>query len=222
MTPTPSQPTRKTRPQAPQARAGTEPTLLPMFGEPRERADAAANRRRILTAARKLLAEQGAEGLTMQAVASAAGVGKGTVFHRFGDRDGLTGALIDEYMREFQDSFLWGPPPLGPGAPAGERLEAFIAELIHLQVNHLDAALAAEGRVAEVLSPAYMTLMMHLANLVAEVNPDIDAWIVAGYLLSAFAPPVLNRMHAHGGIDVPRLQRAGVQLARGVSGGILE
>jgi AcrR family transcriptional regulator len=187
-----------------------------MLGERRERADAAANRRRILAAARKLLAEKGVEGLTMQAVASTAGVGKGTVFHRFGDRDGLTAALIDEYMREFQDSFLWGPPPLGPGVPAGERLEAFITELIHLQVNHLEAALAAESRVADELSPAYTVLFLHLGNLIAEINPNVDARIVAGYLLSAFAPPVLHRMHAHGGVDVPTLQRAGVQLARGV------
>ncbi len=76
------------------------------------------------------LAEQGREALTMQAVATAAGVGKGTVFHRFGDRDGLTGALLDDYMRGFQDAFLHGPPPLGPGAPPTDRLEAFVVELV--------------------------------------------------------------------------------------------
>jgi len=49
--------------------------------------------------------------MTMDAVASAAGVGKGTVFRRFGDRAGLTVALLDDYMLEFQDAFLSGPPP---------------------------------------------------------------------------------------------------------------
>jgi len=195
-----------------------EPTPLPMLGERPERADAAANRRRILAAARKLLAEQGVEGLTMQAVADAAGVGKGTVFHRFGDRDGLTGALIDEYMREFQESFLRGPPPLGPGAPPEERLEAFVAELVHLQVDHLEAALAAESAVDEELAPAYTILLMHLSNLIAEINPRLDSWLLAAYLLSALAPPVLHRLHDHGGIDVPRLQQAAVQLARGIGG----
>src|ERR1700726_2677170 len=67
---------------------------------------------------------------SMQAVATAAGVGKGTVFHRFGDRDGLTQALLDDYMRDFQDAFLHGPPPLGPGAPPDERLAAFVVELV--------------------------------------------------------------------------------------------
>lgn len=218
MVPTPSETPHEVRPPGRQEGVDLGPTPLPMLGERRERADAAANRRRILRAARELLAEKGVEGLTMQAVASAAGVGKGTVFHRFGDRNGLTAALIDEYMREFQDSFLRGPPPLGPGVPPEQRLEAFLTELIHLQVDHLEAALAAESVVAEELSPAYAILLMHVANLIAEINPRLDAWTVAGLLLSAFAPPVLHRMHAHGGIDVPTLQRAAVQLARGVSG----
>src|ERR1035437_1435580 len=95
---------------------------LPRGGRGRKRRHAAANRERILCAARKLLVEQGSGALTMQAVATAAGVGKGTVFHRFGDRDGLTQALLDEYMRDFQDAFLRGPPPLGPGAPPAGRL----------------------------------------------------------------------------------------------------
>jgi AcrR family transcriptional regulator len=188
-----------------------------MLGERPERADAAANRRRILCAARELLAEQGVEGLTMQAVASAAGVGKGTVFHRFGDRNGLTGALIDEYMRAFQDAFLHGPPPLGPGAPPEERLEAFFAELVRLQVDHLPAALAAENLGTPELAPAYAGLLIHIASLIAEIDPEVDASIVAGYLLSAVAPPVLHRMRTQGGIDVPTLQRAAVRLVRGVS-----
>src|SRR4030088_1516915 len=95
---------------------------LPMAGVPRERADAAVNRVRILQAARGVLAERGAEGTSIDAVACEAGVGKGTVFRRFGDRSGLFQALSDEHLREFQDAFLFGPPPLGPGAPAEERL----------------------------------------------------------------------------------------------------
>ena len=55
---------------------------LPLAGQRHERSDAVANRARILSAARRLVAEQGPEALTMQAVASAAGVGKATVFHR--------------------------------------------------------------------------------------------------------------------------------------------
>jgi AcrR family transcriptional regulator len=194
------------------------PAPLPLAGARRERADAAANRQRILDAARRLLRERGVDALTMQAVATEAGVGKGTVFHRFGDRDGLTEALIDDHMREFQDLFLHGEPPLGPGAPARERLEAFFIALIERQVAHLELALAAERAVPEDMSPAYATLIIHITSLIRQIDPELDAQLLAPYLLSAFAPPVLNLLHRRNGVPVAELQRAAVQLVRGVTG----
>jgi AcrR family transcriptional regulator len=59
------------------------------------RADAARNRERILNAARKLMAEQGAN-TEMADIARAAGVGVGTLYRRFPDKD----ALITELVRE--------------------------------------------------------------------------------------------------------------------------
>jgi AcrR family transcriptional regulator len=190
---------------------------LPMAGRRRERSDAAANRQRILCAARKLAAEQGAGALTMQAVATAAGVGKGTVFHRFGDREGLTQALIDEYMRAFQDGFLHGPPPLGPGAPAAERLEAFVAELIKVQADHLELAMAAELPLDAALAPAYVTLAIHVAALVREIDPALDDQVVAGLILSAIAPPSLHRMRTVLGVDTASLQASARALLRGLT-----
>lgn len=61
-----------------------------------ERADAARNRARLLEGAARLVVERGAEHVTMQEVAEVAGVGKGTFFRRFGDRDGLLLALLGE------------------------------------------------------------------------------------------------------------------------------
>ncbi|MDQ1741451.1 MAG: hypothetical protein QOE53_3103, partial [Pseudonocardiales bacterium] len=101
---------------------------LPQFdsGEtPRERADAARNRLRILEAATELVGERGIEHVSMDDVARAACVGTGTLYRRFGDRAGLALALLDEHTREFQDALISGPPPLGPGVPAAERLRAF-------------------------------------------------------------------------------------------------
>jgi AcrR family transcriptional regulator len=84
-----------------------------------ERTDAARNRARLLKAVARLVAERGAEHVTMHEVAEAAGVGKGTLFRRFGDRDGLLPALHGEAEAEFHEAFTSGPPPLGPGAPVG-------------------------------------------------------------------------------------------------------
>ena len=51
-----------------------------------ERADAARNRQHLLATAREMLAEQGPDKLTMDALAERACLGKGTVFRRFGTR----------------------------------------------------------------------------------------------------------------------------------------
>jgi AcrR family transcriptional regulator len=188
-----------------------------MAGQRHERSDAAANRQRILCAARKLLIERGAGALTMQAVATAAGVGKGTVFHRFGDREGLTQALIDEYMRSFQDAFLHGPPPMGPGAPPAERLEAFVVELIKLQADNLELALAAEVPLSPAQAPAYVILAIHIAALVREIDPALDDRIVAGLILSAFGPSVLHRMRSVLGVDTASLQASARALLQGIT-----
>ncbi|MFI0980900.1 TetR/AcrR family transcriptional regulator [Streptomyces sp. NPDC021093] len=60
-----------------------------------ERADALRNREAVLTAAEALFAESGRpQAVSMDEIAAAAGVGKGTLFRRFGDRAGLIGAVI--------------------------------------------------------------------------------------------------------------------------------
>ena len=102
------------------------PLELPVVdAEPRERADAVRNRQRILCAARRLFDEHGVECVSMDAIAAEAEVGKGTLFRRFGDRASLVRALLEESEVAFQEAFIRGPAPLGPGAPAVDRLVAF-------------------------------------------------------------------------------------------------
>ncbi len=87
---------------------------------PPERGDAARNRTLLLEAARRLIAERGADAVTTDDIAIAAGVGKGTLFRRFGSRAGLMLVLLDEDEKAEQQALMFGPPPLGPGAPAAE------------------------------------------------------------------------------------------------------
>jgi polyketide synthase 12 len=75
---------------------------------PTERADAARNRRHLLATARDMLAEQGADQLTMDGLAERAGLGKGTVFRRFGTRAGIFRALLDDAERAFQEQVAYG------------------------------------------------------------------------------------------------------------------
>src|SRR5215208_8315897 len=115
---------------------------------PQERGDAARNRALLLDAARKLIAEKGADAVSMDDIAAAAGVGKGTVFRRFGSRAGLMMVLLDEDEKASQEAFLFGPPPLGPDAPPLERLLAFGRERLTFAQKH-QALLSAANRDPE-------------------------------------------------------------------------
>ena len=191
------------------------PLALPTVDRAHERSDAAANRERILCAARRVLAEQGAAGLSMNTVAAAAGVGKGTIFRRFGDRDGLTEALLDVHTIELQDGFLSGPPPLGPGAPPRERLEAFLRALVHFEIDHLELMLAAErvGPHPPDGAAVFGTFLLHVRTLLAEIDPRIDAATHAGLLIGAVAPANLRRLLADGGSTPDRIADAIAALA---------
>src|ERR1700754_1638030 len=112
---------------------------------PLERGDAARNRVLLLDAARRLIAERGADAVSMDDIAAAAGVGKGTVFRRFGSRAGLMMVLLDEDERANQEAFLFGPPPFGPEAPPLDRLLAFGRERLCF-VNTHHALLSAANR----------------------------------------------------------------------------
>ena len=91
-------------------------TLLPLADGPApERSDAARNREALLRAAQELIDDCGHDGVTMDAVAARAGVGKGTVFRRFESREGLMAALLNGSESAWQAPVMRGPPPLGPG-----------------------------------------------------------------------------------------------------------
>jgi len=63
-------------------------------------ADGDATRRRILAAARALVAENGIDGTSTRDVASAAGVNVATLHHHFGSKEGLHQACIDDMYEE--------------------------------------------------------------------------------------------------------------------------
>src|SRR5271168_2974358 len=150
---------------------------LPLLEPARqERADAARNRLAILCAAQRLVSERGVDCVTMDEVACAAGVGKGTLFRRFGDRAGLLRALLDERERAFQEDFIRGAPPLGPGAPARERLVAFGHRLLEEVEIQGDLLLAAEtGAPGErLLHNVYAAHRAHVAALLRDATPASD------------------------------------------------
>jgi AcrR family transcriptional regulator len=162
---------------------------LPLFGEARpERADAASNRRKVLAAAEELFARCDPANVTMDAVAAEAGVGKGTLFRRFGDRASLARAVISEHETKLQDAMIRGEPPLGPGAAPVERLIAFGHGLIDLLETHGDMLLAGETgpRWVRFNSGVYGLYRAHIAMLVREADPSLDDVYLSEALLALF------------------------------------
>jgi AcrR family transcriptional regulator len=190
--------------------ARTRPIDPPRLTDPpRERADAARNRALIVDAARTLFADQGVAGVTMEQVARTAGVGKGTVFHRFGDRAGLAVALLDDGERRLQDAVLHGPPPLGPGAPDRERLLAFVDALVVFTLKNAELLIAAgsgRGGGRGHGTGAYAAWHEHVTDLL-DTPPHVDAGLLAHHLLAALAPDALVRLR-EGGVGERRLRRS--------------
>lgn len=164
-------------------------SLLSTAGEQPERADAARNRRLLLDAAQQLVREYGVDGLTMDALARRAGVGKGTVFRRFGNRTGLMLALLDHSERESQEAFIFGPPPLGPGAPPVERLVAFgRARLLNIEVEGELYRAAETGPPEERYSaPPYNLIKNHVSLLLREAGTTGEIPLLTDTLLATLS-----------------------------------
>ena len=164
------------------------------WGAPQaERADAARNRRHLLATARDMLAEQGADQLTMDGLAERAGLGKGTVFRRFGTRAGIFQALLDDDERAFQQQVLSGPPPLGPGAPPLDRLIAYGRARIEFLIRHREIARAAlDGRGQVPAGSQTPVSRAHIRFLLGELRlgaADLD--VLAVQLTAALDGPLL-------------------------------
>ncbi len=159
---------------------GALPVYAPQASQ-HERGDAARNRALLLDAARSLVAERGADAVTMDDIAAAAGVGKGTLFRRFGSRAGLMMVLLDEDERASQQAFLFGPPPLGPDAPPLDRLVAFGRERMCFVHTH-HALLSAANRDphtrhigAAAVQRTHVRVLLQSAHTSGDLDVQTDA-----------------------------------------------
>ncbi|MEY9844640.1 TetR/AcrR family transcriptional regulator [Streptacidiphilus sp. MAP5-3] len=171
-----------------------EKPVLPLGAPRAERADAVRNRRHLLATARTMLAEQGgADGLTMDALAERAGLGKGTVFRRFGTRAGIFQALLDDDEQAFQQQVMAGPPPLGPGAAPLDRLIAYGQARIAFLLDHREMARAALDGSLPVPAGAETPLSRaHIRMLLGQLRFDgADLHMLALQLTAALDGPLL-------------------------------
>jgi AcrR family transcriptional regulator len=185
---------------------------------PQERGDAARNRALLLDAARRLVADRGADAVTMDDVAAAAGVGKGTLFRRFGSRAGLMMVLLDEDEQASQQAFLFGPPPLGPDAPPMDRLVAFGRERLRFAHTH-HALLSAANRDphlrhvgASAVQRRHVLVLLQAAHTTGDLDVQTDA------LLALLDPDYVEHQLNDGGHTLQTLGDAWESLARKLCG----
>jgi AcrR family transcriptional regulator len=185
---------------------------------PVERGDAARNRRLLLDAARRLIAERGPDAVSMDDIARAAGVGKGTLFRRFGSRAGLMMVLLDEDERASQQAFLFGPPPLGPDAPPLDRLVAFGRMRIRFCHDH-HALLSAANRDPQTRHSAPVVLLRrHIRVLLEDARSSGDLGIQADALLGLLDADYIAYQLADGGHTLDSLCDAWASLAHKLCG----
>ncbi|WP_432537261.1 TetR/AcrR family transcriptional regulator [Kineococcus arenarius] len=193
---------------------------LPVLGPTaaQVRADASRNREALLCAARELVEEVGVVGFSMDCLAARAGVGKGTVFRRFGSRAGLFTALLDEFERSFQQEVLSGPPPLGPGADPLERLEAFGRHRLRFLAERGDLLRAAEADLRGGSSPASGFARTHLRVLLRAAGTPGDLDVLAFYLLACLEAPLSAHLAGVRGLGTGRLGDGWAELVRRTAG----
>lgn len=190
------------------------------LGPVTERSDAARNRERLLDAARELIAECGVDSLTMDRLAERAGVGKGTVFRRFGSRTGLMMTLLSDSEAAFQARFMFGPPPLGPGASGLERLIAFGSARIEYVLEHGDLVRAAESSVQSRYEvPAALLWQRHVEVLLRMEGMTADPALMAMTLICTLEPERLLHAVRRQDVAPERLMFTWRELVTRVAGG---
>jgi AcrR family transcriptional regulator len=170
--------------------------------ERKERSDAVRNRETVLAAADALFARhESPRSVSMDDIAAAAGVGKGTLFRRFGDRTGLIRALFAARIEPLRHSVEAGPAPLGPGTSPYERVPALLDALLSFKLanRYLSLALEEAGSGSPYEGPHY-TWWHDILRDTLQAVPGMDsADFTAHALLAAVRADLVEHLMAGAG-----------------------
>jgi AcrR family transcriptional regulator len=145
-------------------------------GEPRLRRDAERNRRRILAAAAEAFAEGGLA-VTMDEIARRAGVGVGTVYRRFPDKELLIEALFEQRIDELvvlaeaarEDPDPWhGLVHFLETALALQAADRGLKEVVLSAAHGHERVARARARIAPVVDE-----LIDRAQAAGELRPDV-------------------------------------------------
>ena len=151
----------------------------------------------------------------MKEIASAAGVGKGTLYRHFAHKGELCGALLHEDVAAFQERVGTLIDATGNAAPLA-RLDILLVERIRLTESHLPLFAAIEE--ATIGAPqtrpfrgpfgawTHARIVALLAEAVARGEvADLDLEFTADAMLEALAPPLYRYQRHVCGYSVERI-----------------
>ena len=182
----------------------------------RERADAASNRRLILSTAASLFEEKGVTAVTMADIAQAAGVGKGTLYRRFSNKADICLALMDEQMRAFQNERLADMRQMqAQGVPPLVILDRFMGALVQFTSVHIPllCEVQREGLLEETtqFERPYFWQYMSIKGLLVEAQKlgvlhlDFDTAYAADALLAPLRSDLFQYQHEVRGFSIERI-----------------
>jgi AcrR family transcriptional regulator len=157
---------------------GTGPA--PAVDAVRERRDAAEHRRQVLAAAVRLFAERGVQAVTMDEIARAAGVGKGTLYRRYAHKGLLCLALMESCWHRFQEDAVAELAQSAGCLSPLERLTRFLGRLVDWIEEHVDwldviAGAAREQPGDACRGPIFQWLHRVIAGLLAQADNQGEA-----------------------------------------------
>ena len=152
----------------------------------------------------------------MDAIAAEAGVGKGTLFRRFGDRAALGARAARRARARFQEAFIRGEPPLGPGR-AARRAPASPSASACSTCSRRTATCCSSAEGGDLRAAALRRLGgVPLARpmLVRRGGPDLDEDVCAGMLLAALSARTFFHQRRGRGMALERLKAGWGSLVR--------
>ncbi|MFJ9339205.1 TetR/AcrR family transcriptional regulator [Streptomyces sp. NPDC101733] len=158
------------------------------MAERKPRKDAVRNRAAVFAAADDLFTHcRNADDVTMADIATAAGVGKATLFRAFGDRTGLIRSLYEARLEPVREAVEQGPPPLGPTAAPLERVPAVLDAVLCLKFDnrHLALALESAGSDSPYRTEHYAGWHALIRDLLRRIPGPADSDFTAHALLAA-------------------------------------
>ena len=167
------------------------------------RADAFHNREALLNAAGTLF-ERATDpaSVTMEDVALAAGVGKGTLFRRYGSRAGLLHAVTEWKMTDPIEAIQSGPPPLGPKTPSRKRLSAVLTAIMVLKASNFCLSRSLEADHGGLISTPFLNsspyqrahaLLLEIISQLGKTDPSFYAHALLGCTRADFVEHMLQK-----------------------------